>query len=258
MPGKHLIESSERRVFPSNFLLFLFLNKYLLRLAKRIYYSKYDPSGKNRTVSTENMGTKGEQTREHILATAQSIILQRGYAGTSIEDIISKAGITKGGFFYHFDGKKDLARHLMQRYLVQYEAFFNSLVERAETLSEDPLQRLLIFLMLLAEAMADLPCTHPGCLVASFTYESQQFDDDVRELSAEGMLAWRRIFMRQLERAREKYPLKVDRPLEEIADMLTSIIEGGIIMAKVLDDQHILPNQLLQYRNYLRLAFGDL
>jgi len=204
------------------------------------------------------MGTKGEQTREHILATAESIILQRGYAGTSIEDIISQAGITKGGFFYHFDGKKDLARHLMHRYLAQDETFFKSLIERAETLSEDPLQRLLIFLMLLAEAMADLPGSHPGCLVASFTYESQQFDDDIKALNAEGVLSWRRIFMQLFERAREKYPLKVDRPLEEIADLLSSVIEGGIIMGKVLNDQHILPNQLLQYRNYVRLAFGDL
>jgi AcrR family transcriptional regulator len=67
------------------------------------------------------MGTKGEQTREHILATAESIILQRGYSGTSIEDIIGEAGITKGGFFYHFDGKNDLAKNLMLRYLDQDE-----------------------------------------------------------------------------------------------------------------------------------------
>jgi hypothetical protein len=39
--------------------------------------------------------------------------------------------------------------------------------------------------------------------------------------------------------------------------MLTSIIEGGIVMSKVLDDRHILPNQLLQYRHYIRLVFGD-
>ena len=42
------------------------------------------------------MGTKGEQTREHILATAERIIPQRGYSGTSIEEIIGEAGITKG------------------------------------------------------------------------------------------------------------------------------------------------------------------
>ena len=88
------------------------------------------------------MGTKGERTREHVLATAESIILQKGYAGTSIEDIISAAGITKGGFFYHFDGKNDLAKGLMLRYLDQDEQFFRSLGDRARTLTEDPLQQL--------------------------------------------------------------------------------------------------------------------
>jgi TetR/AcrR family transcriptional repressor of nem operon len=51
--------------------------------------------------------------------------------------------------------------------------------------------------------------------------------------------------------------MKIEKPLEELADMLSSIIEGGIIMSKVLDDRHVLPNQLLQYRSYIRLVFGD-
>ena len=203
------------------------------------------------------MGAKGEQTREHILATAESIILQRGYSGTSIEDIIGEAGITKGGLFYHFDGKSDLAKNLMLRYLDQDEKFFDGLAERARALTEDPLQQLLIFLKLMAEAMADLPGTHPGCLVASFTYESQQFDDEVRQLNTQGVLSWRRLFMDLLENVSEKYPMKIEKPLEELADMLSSVIEGGIIMSKVLDDRHILPNQLLHYRSYIRLVFGD-
>ena len=203
------------------------------------------------------MGAKGEQTREHILATAESIILQRGYSGTSIEDIIGEAGITKGGFFYHFDGKSDLAKNLMLRYLDQDEKFFDGLAERARALTEDPLQQLLIFLKLMAQAMADLPGTHPGCLVASFTYESQQFDDEVRQLNTQGVLSWRRLFMDLLENVSEKYPMKIEKPLEELADMLSSVIEGGIIMSKVLDDRHILPNQLLHYRSYIRLVFGD-
>jgi len=203
------------------------------------------------------MGAKGEQTREHILATAESIILQRGYSGTSIEDIIGEAGITKGGFFYHFDGKSDLAKNLMLRYLDQDEKFFDGLAERARTLTEDPLQQLLIFLKLMAEAMSDLPGTHPGCLVASFTYESQQFDDEVRQLNTQGVLSWRRLFVDLLESVSEKYPMKIEKPLEELADMLSSVIEGGIIMSKVLDDRNILPNQLLNYRSYIRLVFGD-
>ena len=203
------------------------------------------------------MGAKGEQTREHIMATAENIILQRGYSGTSIEDIIGQAGITKGGFFYHFDGKNDLAKNLILRYLDKDVQFFTELAERAQALTEDPLQQLLIFLKLMAEAMEDLPGAHPGCLVASFTYEAQQFDEEVRLLNAEGVLSWRRIFLGHFEKVLQKYPMKIEKPLEELADMLSSVIEGGIIMSKVLDDKRILPNQLLHYRNYIRLVFGD-
>lgn len=203
------------------------------------------------------MATKGEQTREHILATAEKLILQRGYSGTSIERIIGESGITKGGFFYHFDGKNDLAKHLILRYLEQDAVFFNGLFERARALTEDPLQQLLIFLKLMAEAMTDLPGSHPGCLVASFTYESHQFDAEVCRLNAEGILSWRRIFIEQLTEVIEKYPMKVEQPLDNLADMLTSVIEGGIVISRCLDDKNILPSQILQFRDYIRLLFED-
>jgi len=67
----------------------------------------------------------------------------------------------------------------------------------------DPLQQLLIFLKLMAEAMADLPGTHLGCLIASFTYEALQFDEEVRELNAQGVLSWREIFLEHFEKVVE-------------------------------------------------------
>jgi TetR/AcrR family transcriptional repressor of nem operon len=203
------------------------------------------------------MGTKGQQTREHIMATAEGIILSHGYSGTSIEDIISEASITKGGFFYHFKGKNDLARNLILRYLDNDLVFFTGLSERAQSLTEDPLQQLLLFLKLLAEAMRDLPGAHPGCLVASFTYEAEQFDDEVRELNAEGVLSWRRMFNKQLEAVAKKYPMKIDRSPDEMADMLTAVLEGGILLSKLLKNEDMLPNHILHYRDYVRLVFGD-
>ena len=203
------------------------------------------------------MGAKGAQTREHILATAEQMILQRGFSGTSIEEIIGEAGITKGGFFYHFDGKSDLARQLMLRYLENDGRFFHELSERARSLTEDPLQQFLLFLKLMAEAFADIPGTHPGCLVASFTYEAHQFDEEIRSLNAQGVLSWRELFMDHLERIADKYLMTTEQPLDALADLLSSVVEGGIVISKVLDDGETLPNQILQYRSYIRLVFGD-
>jgi len=201
------------------------------------------------------MGTRGEVTREKILSVAESIILQKGFSATSIDEIIQSSHITKGGFFYHFTGKNDLAHSLVQRYLVQDDLFFNNLFERADSLSEDPLQQMLIFLKLLSEAMADLPNGHPGCLVASFAYESLQFEKEVMDLAAEGILCWRKLFLGRLENIAEKYPAKIDVSFAELADMLTSTIEGGILISRVISCPDALVQQILQYRTYVRLLF---
>ena len=201
------------------------------------------------------MPTKGERTRESILSTAESLILSNGYSGTSIDQIIGESGITKGGFFYHFDGKNDLAKHLVMRYLDQDEVFFNGLFERAFELTDDPLQQMLIFVKLLAEQMAELPTTHPGCLVATFTYESNQLDEDVRELAADGVLSWRAQFANQLEKVAAVYPMRAEQSVETLADMLTSVIEGGILLSRCLENKDLLPRQLMQYHAYLKLLF---
>ncbi|MEM1437989.1 MAG: helix-turn-helix domain-containing protein [Pseudomonadota bacterium] len=201
------------------------------------------------------MPTKGERTRESILSTAESLILSNGYSGTSIDQIIGESGITKGGFFYHFDGKNDLAKHLVMRYLEQDEVFFNGLFERAYELTDDPLQQMLIFVKLLAEQMAELPSTHPGCLVATFTYESNQLDEDVRELTADGVLSWRTLFANQLEKVVAAYPMRAEQSVETLADMLTGVIEGGILLSRCLENKDLLPRQLMQYHAYLKLLF---
>ena len=204
------------------------------------------------------MPTKGELTRENILDIAEHIILQKGFSGTSIDEIIETANITKGGFYYHFKCKEDLARHLMVRYQKADDKFFNELFARADSLSEDPLQQMLIFLNLLAEAMGNLPQTHPGCLVASFTYENQQFNEDVKHIICDCLVGWRTLFVKKLARISETYSMKVETDIMELADTLTSIVEGGIILSRAFNEPERLVNQILQYRNYIRLLYGDI
>lgn len=201
------------------------------------------------------MAKRGQERREKILQVAEGIILQQGFSATSIEDILEKAHITKGGFFYHFPGKVELARALVERYLEEDDKFFDHLASRAVELSEDPLQQMLLFLNLLAESMENLEEVHPGCLIASFTYESQQIDDTVKALILEGLLRWRAFFRKLLEKIVEAYPPQQGVNLDEMADLLTSVIEGGIIISRVLNDKIALSQQIRQYRLYVKLLF---
>jgi TetR/AcrR family transcriptional repressor of nem operon len=202
------------------------------------------------------MAKRGEDRREKILAVAEQIVLQKGFSGMSIDEVLEGAHITKGGFFYHFDGRDDLARGLIQRYLKADEEVFQQLFVRARTLSEDPLQQMLIFMNLLCEAMENMADVHPGCLVASYTYASQLFDEEIKALVASGTLDWRRIFREQLAKIEETKTPAIEVDLDTLADMLSSVIEGGIILSRILDDKYVLVNQLRQYRNYVRLLYA--
>jgi TetR/AcrR family transcriptional regulator, transcriptional repressor for nem operon len=204
------------------------------------------------------MTTRANSSRERILSTAEAMILENGFAGTTIDDIIEKAAITKGGFFYHFDGKRQLAKALVERYIAMDSDVFLQLSARADTLSEDPLQRTLIFLNLVTEMVAGMTQVHPGCVIAAFTYETQQCDDEIRGMMEAGMLEWRAMIADRLREIMMKYPPRTDVSVDALADMFSSTLEGGIILARVYSDNQALIDQVQAYRTHLRLIFGDL
>lgn len=186
---------------------------------------------------------------------AERLILNNGYAAMSIEEVIKDAGITKGGFFYHFDSKNALAYALMQRYR-EVEAFvFSDLFKRSEELTSDPLQQMLVFVKLFAEMMADMEELHPGCLVASITYESHQVNEQVKNITAEIVLDWRNLFRDKINKINLVYSPNTAVSSDDLADMLSTIIEGGIIVSRALNDPSILEKQLLEYRSYLGLLY---
>lgn len=55
-----------------------------------------------------------QRTYQRILQNAQRLFLQRGYAATSIEQIMLACGLTRGGFYAHFDSKSQLYREAMR------------------------------------------------------------------------------------------------------------------------------------------------
>ena len=200
--------------------------------------------------------TKGERTREKILDVAYESIVQKGFAATSIEELVEAAGITKSGFFYHFRDKNDMARQLFDRFLAEDEAIVDMLERRAHELSDDPLQSFLIFLNLYAQVMDDMQSLHPGCLVATVTYQERLFDAEVKRMNVEFLLRMRRRFAGSLAKIAAKYPPRAEVDLDALADHLTAIVEGAIVLSKALRDEGLMGRQTRLFRNHIKLLFG--
>jgi TetR/AcrR family transcriptional regulator, transcriptional repressor for nem operon len=194
-------------------------------------------------------------TRGRILEVAEAAVLAKGFASTSIEEIIAAVGITKSGFFYHFRDKSALAKGLILRYLENDKQVLEDIFARGDELNDDPLHGFLVGLKLFAEMLGNLPEAHPGCLAASFCYQDQLFNREIAELNASGMLAWRRRFRERLDLIARRYPPRQDVDFEALADMAATLVEGGLILGRVLKDVSILPRQILLYRDLVRSVF---
>jgi TetR/AcrR family transcriptional regulator, transcriptional repressor for nem operon len=204
---------------------------------------------------TDILPKKGAQTRERLLDLAESAVLQKGFAGTSIDELIAAADISKSGFFYHFADKNELAKALLERYLERDDEILDEIFAKADSLNDDPLHGFLVGLKLLADMMSDLPSGHPGCLVAAYCYQDHLFSREVRERSAEGVRAWRTRFRKRLDRIAERYPPKIEIDLDDLADMVSTVVDGGIILSKALSDPKALPRQVMLYRAFVRAVF---
>jgi hypothetical protein len=74
-------------------------------------------------------------------------------------------------------------------------------------------------------------------------------------LNAAGMLAWRTRFRARLELIARRYPPRQEVDLDALADMISTQVEGGLVLGRALKDASILPRQVLLYRDFIRLVF---
>jgi TetR/AcrR family transcriptional repressor of nem operon len=203
------------------------------------------------------MVDRGASTRERILAAAEPLVLQQGFAGTSLEDILSAARLTKGAFFHHFKGKSDLARALVERYAGNDYELFRRFAEQANAVSDDPLDALLIFVRLFEDSMQGLAEPPAGCVFAAYTHESLQFDPSIHDFVAESLRRWSKLYEDKFEAVLARYRPRRPVSARELAEMIVAIIEGGFILSRSYRDAALVARQSRQFRQYVELLFED-
>ena len=195
-------------------------------------------------------------TRSRILDIAEASVLDKGFEATLIEEIVAGAEISRGGFFYHFKDKNALARAMLERYIETEEQLYDDLFARARELNDDPLHCMLIGLKLLAEQLADMPSGHPGCVIASAAYQDRLFDEGVRDLNRQAILAWRKRFRGMFDEIAAVYEPREPVNMDALGDMVSGVVEGGLVLQRALREHNNASEQIMLFRTYLKLLFA--
>jgi TetR/AcrR family transcriptional repressor of nem operon len=198
----------------------------------------------------------GSATRERILDAAQRIVLERGFAATSVDAVLEQAPTTKGAFFHHFPSKNDLGRALLERYAAADERMLADFMAAAEAESDDPAEQVIAFVRHFEQAADELAPTQPGCLFVSFIYESQLAGDGEDDLIATSIRHWRTRLLEKLKAAAEMHPPAIAVDLHSLADQVFTTFEGGYILARAMHEPNHLRAQLAHLRHYLELLFA--
>lgn len=83
------------------------------------------------------MGTsRGDDTRNRIVNVAEGCFAAHGYDATGVAEICARAGVTKGGFYYHFDSKQALFLTLMTRWLDSLDDQLGAVSQEATSVPE--------------------------------------------------------------------------------------------------------------------------
>jgi len=102
---------------------------------------------------------RGGETRRRILEVAAEAFAERGYVGTSLNDVLKASGVTKGGFYFHFPSKEALALATLRHKQEQWSAAVMAAVLRRPRAVEQ--------LDAMVDALCDLHEQDPTCRAVS-------------------------------------------------------------------------------------------
>jgi TetR/AcrR family transcriptional repressor of nem operon len=164
--------------------------------------------------------------RERILETTTTLLLDRGYGATSIDEICRVAGVTKGGLFYHFDSKEKLASAAVER-------FFARLVAAGEAARSETGPGALAALDAYVEslpALIDGPLLTHGCLLGAMAIQTTESHPAVWAAARAALGEWRAGLVLLIDAAAAERAVAVESA--ELADGLLAAVEGGLLLER--------------------------
>ena len=168
------------------------------------------------------------ETATRILDVAERLVQLRGFNGFSYADIAAELDITKASLHYHFAGKAELGRALIERYAERFTAALEA-IDQHET---DPIAKIRAYEAIYADVLSERRMCLCGMLAAGYDTLAEPMQQAVIEFF-DANEAW---LTRVLEEGQESGKIKLNGPAREAAQVIVSGLEGAMLIARPYDD----------------------
>ena len=127
-----------------------------------------------------------KDTRTRIVEAAMELFWLKGYASTSIADILSRSQVNSGSLYHFFPGKQDVLLAVLAAYR---DGIHEMLLEPAWSDVDDPVEKVFALLARYRQAIVETECAY-GCPIGSLALELHDADPIVRERLAQNFTNW--------------------------------------------------------------------
>jgi TetR/AcrR family transcriptional repressor of nem operon len=163
-----------------------------------------------------------------ILTEGLRVVLERGFCGASVRDVVHAAGVPQGSFTNHFASKEAFGLEILDLYFAQVRDGIR------KTLRNDalpPLDRLRAWVDLQIRFLKKAEMRN-GCLIGNFSIEAADHSEAIRRRLVEIFDELQESVAHCLRAAVEARELRRATNCDELASFLYSSLQGAILQAK--------------------------
>jgi TetR/AcrR family transcriptional regulator, transcriptional repressor for nem operon len=186
-------------------------------------------------------------TRERLVDSALYLFWLQGYAATGVAEILGRADVRAGSFYYFFKTKESLLLAVLERYIETLD-----LVVTGPVFSEisDPIERIFGILEFYRRNLIRTGCTY-GCPIGRLALEIPEEQKKVHRLLADNFDGWTAAIEGCLRDAQDRLPVDLD--LKALSQFVLTVMEGGVMQARAHGSLEPFDASVSQLRNYFRL-----
>jgi TetR/AcrR family transcriptional regulator, transcriptional repressor for nem operon len=177
---------------------------------------------------------RGRETRERIVRAAAGLVAERGVAGTSLDDVRTRARASKSQLYHYFADRDDLMRAVARAASDDVVGGQAELFAQLDTIAG---------LRAWADALVTLQRTRRakgGCPIGSLAGQLAERDEGARLALADGLDRWESAIREGLQRMAARGELRPDADLGALAQRTLAAIQGGLLLTQIRRD----PSQL--------------
>ena len=176
-----------------------------------------------------NKLSKSDRTRQFIIETTAGIFNMKGYAGTSMSDITSATGLTKGSIYGNFANKEEVALAVFD---FNYAKVVHT-VEQAMKKAPTYFDKLMVYAQVYDQFNKGLSFPKGGCPILNTAIDADDTHELLRAKSANAVLKWKNKILELISKGVEQGEFKTDFDQLQLALSIIALIEGGVMIAKV-------------------------